>query len=107
MSTPIYSDKDADPAIVQEKRLAFIGAGKRSESGGEMIRKLAAAGALGARQRHVARAAFVVRGNGVLPELAQAAAEGLTAIVTMLIRMQLLLMAFKLCLLLKQQHGGM
>ena len=43
-----------------------------------MIRKLAAAGALGARQRHVARAAFVVRGNGVLPELAQAAAEGLT-----------------------------
>src|SRR5947209_1512669 len=62
----------------QARRIALIGAGRRTESASELIRKLAAAAALAARQRHVARVAFAVRGNGPLPELAQAAAEGLT-----------------------------
>ncbi|HYM23963.1 MAG TPA: leucyl aminopeptidase, partial [Vicinamibacterales bacterium] len=47
-------------------------------AGGEMIRKLAAAASLTARQRRIARAAFVVRGDGAAADLAQAAAEGLT-----------------------------
>src|SRR5437667_9459257 len=44
------------------RRIALIGAGHRSESGGEMIRKLAAAGGLGARQQ-IGRAACRERGE--------------------------------------------
>jgi leucyl aminopeptidase len=43
-----------------------------------MVRKLATAGALAARQRRVPRAAFAVRGDGIAADLAQAVAEGLT-----------------------------
>src|ERR1051326_8577261 len=60
------------------RRVALIGGGRRADSGGELMRKIAAAGALGARQRRVGRVAFRVRGNGPLVELTQAAAEGLT-----------------------------
>jgi leucyl aminopeptidase len=58
-------------------RVAVIGGGG-GERGTEMVRKLATAGALAARQRRVPRAAFAVRGQGVSADLAQAAAEGLT-----------------------------
>jgi len=60
------------------RRVALIGCGKRDAAGGETLRKVAAAAALAARQRRVARAAFVVRGQGAPAELAQAVAEGLT-----------------------------
>ena len=60
------------------KRLAVIGGGRRSECGGELIRKLAATAGLWARQKRVSRVAFVLRGQGDLMDLAQAAAEGLT-----------------------------
>ena len=58
------------------RRVVFIGGG--AVRGSELVRKLAAAGGLAARQRHVPRAAFVVRGKGEAAELAQAVAEGLT-----------------------------
>ena len=59
------------------RRVAVIGGGG-SERGTEMVRKLATAGALAARQRRVPRAAFAVRGHGIAADLAQAVAEGLT-----------------------------
>jgi len=59
------------------RRVALIGSGP-GERGPELIRKLATAGGLNARNRHVARAAFAVRGTGASAELAQAVAEGLT-----------------------------
>ena len=58
------------------RRVVLVGGG--SERSSEMIRKLATAAGLAARNRHVARAAFTVRGNGSPAELAQAVAEGLT-----------------------------
>jgi len=58
-------------------RLALIGGGA-GERGSALVRKLATAAGLAARQRRVARAAFVVRGAGDPLELAQAVAEGLT-----------------------------
>jgi len=58
-------------------RLALIGGGT-GERGSALIRKLATAAGLVARQRRVARAAFAVRGTGDVRELAQAVAEGLT-----------------------------
>ncbi len=60
------------------RRVALIGGGRRAEARSDLVRKLAAAAGLAARQKHVARAAFVVRGEGDPAELAQAAAEGLT-----------------------------
>src|SRR5436190_1721443 len=60
------------------RRVALIGCGKRDAAGGETLRKVAAAAAIGARQRRVASAAFVVRGHGTPAELGQAVAEGLT-----------------------------
>ena len=60
------------------ERLMLIGAGKRAESNGDLVRKLAAAAGLSARYRRAERVAFAVRGPGDLNELAQAAAEGLT-----------------------------
>jgi leucyl aminopeptidase len=62
----------------QARRLALIGAGKRSDSGSDIMRKLATAGGLSARDRRVGRVAFVIRGAGDSTELAQAVAEGLT-----------------------------
>ena len=59
------------------RRLALIGGGG-GERGTELLRKLATAGGLAARQRHVSRAAFAVRGQGDAADLAQAVAEGLT-----------------------------
>jgi len=59
------------------RRVAVIGGGG-SERGTEIVRKLATAGALAARQRRVSRAAFAVRGHGIAADLAQAVAEGLT-----------------------------
>jgi len=60
------------------RRVALIGGGKRSDATGELLRKIATAAALGARQRRIGRAAFVVRGHGSTADLAQAVAEGLT-----------------------------
>ncbi len=62
----------------RSRRIALVGGGKRSESGTDLLRKLAVAAGLAARQRRVARVAFAVRGHGGTAELAQAVAEGLT-----------------------------
>src|SRR5882672_2676361 len=59
------------------RRVAVIGGGG-GDRGTDLMRKLATAGGLAARQRHVTRAAFVVRGQGASGDLAQAVAEGLT-----------------------------
>ena len=59
------------------RRLMVIGGGS-GEQGTDLLRKIAAAAGLAARQRSVARAAFVVRGAGKAADLAQAVAEGLT-----------------------------
>jgi leucyl aminopeptidase len=59
------------------RRIVVIGGGG-GERGGELARKLAATAGLAARQRHVSRAAFVVRGGGNVADLAQTVAEGLT-----------------------------
>ena len=59
------------------RRVAVIGGGG-AERGTDLVRKLAAAGGLAARQRHVKRVAFAVRGKGDGADLAQAVAEGLT-----------------------------
>lgn len=60
------------------RRIALIGAGKRADYGGDLVRKIAAAIGLVARQRRISRVAFLVRGAGDTAEFAQAAAEGLT-----------------------------
>ena len=60
------------------RRVALIGAGRSEDCGGELIRKLAAAAGLAARQKRVGSVAFVIRGRGDVAELAQAASEGLT-----------------------------
>ena len=59
------------------RRIALVGSGP-GERGTDLIRKMAAAAGLNARTRHVARAAFAVRGTGGSAGLAQAVAEGLT-----------------------------
>jgi len=59
------------------RRVMIIGGGG-SERTADLLRRLATAAGLAARQRHVRRAAFVVRGSGADAELAQAVAEGLT-----------------------------
>ena len=59
------------------RRVAVIGGGG-GDRGTDLVRKLATAGGLAARQRHMQRAAFVVRGEAQAAELAQAVAEGLT-----------------------------
>ena len=60
------------------RRIAVIGAGRRAECGGEVVRRLAVTAGISGRQKRVARVAFVLRGQGDLTDLAQAAAEGLT-----------------------------
>jgi leucyl aminopeptidase len=59
------------------RRVAVIGGGG-GERGTDLLRRLATASGLAARQRYVARAAFVVRGQGDAADLGQAVAEGLT-----------------------------
>jgi len=59
-------------------RVALIGAGRRADCRSDLIRKLASSAGVTARQRYVGRVAFVVRGEGTVADLAQAAAEGLT-----------------------------
>jgi leucyl aminopeptidase len=58
-------------------RLAAIGAGKRTDFSTERLRRIATAAALQARQRHIERIAWCLRGD--LPDAAavQASAEGL------------------------------
>jgi leucyl aminopeptidase len=60
------------------KRIAFIGAGRRSDASAELLRKLASTAGYDARRRHLTRVAFVVRGTGDRATLAQASVEGLT-----------------------------
>ena len=60
------------------RRVALIGAGRSDGCNGELVRKLAAAAGLSARQKRAATVAFAIRGQGDVAELAQAAAEGLT-----------------------------
>ena len=60
------------------RRVALIGAGRRELCTGELVRKLASAAGCSARQKRVGSVAFMLRGNGDLAELTQAAAEGLT-----------------------------
>jgi leucyl aminopeptidase len=60
------------------RRVAVIGAGRRADFSGDVLRKVAAAAGIAVRQKRAARVAFVVRGSGDLAELTQAAAEGLT-----------------------------
>ena len=64
--------------IWRARRVGLIGGGPRASAGTDLIRKLAVAGGLAARQRRAARVAFVARGSGSPVELAQAAIEGLT-----------------------------
>ena len=58
-------------------RIAFIGAGKRAEFTTERLRRVAAAAALAARQRHVQRFAWFNRGDLPLAASVQAATEGI------------------------------
>jgi leucyl aminopeptidase len=60
------------------RRIALIGGGKRTDAGSEMLRKLASAAGLSARQKRVGRVGFALRGEGEPGLLAQAVAEGLT-----------------------------
>ena len=57
-------------------RIAFIGAGKRTEFSTERLRRVAAAAALGARQRRVQRMAWLNRGDLPLVAAVQAAPKG-------------------------------
>ncbi len=66
-----------DPAW-HARRVALVGAGTRDACGTDVLRRVAVAAGLAARQRHAARAAFLVRGRGDARALAQAACEGLT-----------------------------
>ena len=58
-------------------RVAFIGAGKRSEFTLERVRRLAAAASLSARERRVQRFAWLNRGDLPVLKAVQAATEGI------------------------------
>ena len=58
-------------------RVAFVGAGTRKEFNTERLRRVAAAAALGARQRRVQRMAWLNRGDLPLLAAVQAATEGI------------------------------
>jgi leucyl aminopeptidase len=60
------------------RRVGLVGAGSRQACDTEVLRKLAVAAGLAARQRRASRVAFVARGQGDATALAQAVAEGLT-----------------------------
>jgi leucyl aminopeptidase len=68
--TPVTSDW-------RPARVAFIGAGRRSEFTTERLRRVAAAAALGARQRRIQRFAWFNRGDIPLLAAVQAATEGI------------------------------
>src|SRR5689334_9645496 len=53
------------------RRVMLIGAGRRAEADGDLLRKLASTAGREARTRRVARAAFVPRGVGNPADLAQ------------------------------------
>ena len=57
--------------------MAFVGAGTRKEFNTERLRRVAAAAALGARQRRVQRMAWLNRGDLPLLAAVQAATEGI------------------------------
>jgi leucyl aminopeptidase len=59
-------------------RVALIGAGRAADFNTERIRKLATTAGLAARQRHIKRIAFTLRGSLEPSAAAQAIAEGLT-----------------------------
>jgi leucyl aminopeptidase len=59
-------------------RILLAGCGKGADCDADVIRKVAAASGMAARQRRVARVGFLLRGRADLAELGQAAAEGLT-----------------------------
>jgi leucyl aminopeptidase len=63
------------------RRVAFIGAGRAADFGGDLARRIAAAAGLAMKQRRVGRAAFVIRvanNRTDAAEIAQAVSEGLT-----------------------------
>ena len=61
------------------RRLLLIGAGKRAAFDSDMVRKVATAAGLWAKQRRIPRVGFVAPENGGdAPAMAQAIAEGLT-----------------------------
>jgi leucyl aminopeptidase len=64
------------------RRIALVGAGEAGPLSSDLVRKLGAFAGGAIRQRHAASAAFVLRSDtqpaGVVAELAQALAEGLT-----------------------------
>jgi leucyl aminopeptidase len=63
------------------RRIAFIGAGRASDFGAEVARRIAAAAGLALKQRRVGRAAFLLRTAATRTDevvISQAVAEGLT-----------------------------
>ena len=60
------------------RRVGLIGGGRRAACDGESLRRLAAAAGAAVRQRRIGRVAFVIRGEGLTADLAQAVVEGLT-----------------------------
>jgi len=60
------------------RRVGLIGIGERAAFDTELLRKIAAAAGLAARQRRAARVAFVLRGRERAASFAQAVTEGLT-----------------------------
>jgi leucyl aminopeptidase len=60
------------------RRVGLVGAGPRGAADSEILRRVAVAAGLAARQRRVSRVAFVVRGLESAAVLGQAVIEGLT-----------------------------
>jgi len=64
------------------QRVALVGCGRASEFNGDLVRRVAAASGLFARQRRLERVAFALRGASssreAIDRMAQAVAEGLT-----------------------------
>jgi leucyl aminopeptidase len=60
------------------RRLAIVGAGRRNDGSSDRLRKVASAAGTAVRRKHMTRAAFAIRGEGDIADLAQAVAEGLT-----------------------------
>jgi leucyl aminopeptidase len=58
------------------RRVAFVGAGRASDATPERLRKLATAVGMLARQRHIPRIAFLLRGPSPSAAMAQAVADG-------------------------------
>ena len=56
------------------RRVALVGAGRRSDAGSDRLRKLATLAGLVARQKQEGSVAFAIRGEGQVDALAQAVA---------------------------------